>query len=89
MPWSVCLDSKELAEAEMGRLFGEHPVTTEVGKTLQDTILKKRCGTAISESAAKALFIGKAAQLKARGEAFTRCTHVLNKPGLGVKSPPD
>ena len=42
-----------------------------------------------SESTAKALFIGKAAQLKARGEAFTRYTHVLNKPGLGVKSPLD
>jgi hypothetical protein len=44
---------------------------------------------AISESAAKALFIGKAAQLKARGEAFTRYTRVLNKPGIGVKSPLD
>jgi hypothetical protein len=49
----------------------------------------KSGGTAISEGATKALFIGKAAQLKARGEASTRYTHVLNKPGLGVKSPLD
>jgi hypothetical protein len=44
---------------------------------------------AISKRAAKALFVERAAQLKARGEAFTRYTHVLNKPGIDMKSPLD
>ena len=55
----------------------------------REKYLKSGDGRKFLKDTAEALFVARAAQLKTRGEAFTRYTHVLNRPGIGVKSPLD